>query len=165
VDKEFWMLEVQEKLKSLYPDQWQAVYRELMSLMDTTPTHPQKLALSESDAMLIVYGDHVRRPGEPPLETLHDVLHHLNLPLTSVHILPFYPYSSDDGFSVIDYYQVDPALGGWHDIHRLSSRYRLMFDAVFNHISAQSNWFQGFLQGESPYTDYLVTLPPDTDLS
>ncbi|MBK9613828.1 hypothetical protein [Candidatus Amarobacter glycogenicus] len=33
--------------------------------------------------------------------------------VNTIHLLPFYPYSSDDGFSVIDYWAVDPALGTW----------------------------------------------------
>ena len=35
---------------------------------------------------------------------------------TYLHILPFFPYSSDDGFSVMDYRAVDPALGDWDDM-------------------------------------------------
>jgi sucrose phosphorylase len=85
--------------------------------------------------------------------------------LDGVHILPFFPYSSDDGFSVIDYKQVDPPLGGWEDVARLEQRYRLMFDAVINHISRESSWFQGFLQGERPYTDFFIAVDPETDLS
>ncbi|MGB7876182.1 MAG: sugar phosphorylase, partial [Anaerolineales bacterium] len=79
--------------------------------------------------------------------------------------LPFYPYSSDDGFSIIDYRQVAPELGTWQDIARLGENFDLMFDLVANHISAKSEWFQNFLAGEKPYTDYFLTLEPTTDLS
>lgn len=160
------MDKIKQKLSFLYPDQSDKVYQRLMALIDGNPAKsPESLAVSERDVMLIVYGDHVRRADEAPLKTLHDVLGRLALPLTSVHILPFYPYSSDDGFSVIDYYQIDPALGDWSDVHHLSKDYRLMFDAVFNHISAHSEWFQAFLRGEAPYKDYFVSLPKDTDVS
>lgn len=156
---------IRDTLQSLYPTQYSEIHDQLNDLIRPAPSSVPSLALSERDAMLIAYGDHVFRPDEKPLKTLDDVLSQLALPLTSVHLLPFYPYSSDDGFSVIDYYQIDPALGTWEDIRRLSTRYRLMFDAVFNHISAHSDWFQAFLRGEKPYTDYFVTLDANADVS
>ncbi|MBL8107986.1 MAG: hypothetical protein JNJ72_20625, partial [Anaerolineales bacterium] len=78
---------------------------------------------------------------------------------------PFFPYSSDDGFSVIDYEAVDPALGSWEDIERLGRDYRLMVDGVFNHISAHSAWFAAFKRGEAPYDRYFVTADPALDYS
>ncbi len=123
------------------------------------------VALTERDAVLISYGDQVRRAGEAPLVTLRTVLEQITGPIDALHILPFYPYSSDDGFSVIDYEQVDPALGSWADVQALGRRYRLMFDAVFNHISAQSAWFQNYLTGDPRYADYFIALDPATDVS
>jgi sucrose phosphorylase len=79
--------------------------------------------------------------------------------------LPFFPYSSDDGFSVINYRQVDNRIGTWDDIHRLSENYLLMFDAVINHISRESDWFQAYLKGESPYSNYFIEIDPSTNLS
>lgn len=159
---------IRDKLTRLYgPEQADSLTRQVMALMDRSSraaTEPG-LAVSERDAMLIAYGDHVQRPGERPLATLDAFLKQVDLPLSSVHLLPFYPYSSDDGFSVIDYEQVDPALGTWDDIRALGEDYRLMFDAVFNHISAGSSWFQAFLRGEAPYDRYFVTLPATTDVS
>ncbi len=139
----------------------------LLELIGSTQSSPRApLPLSERDVILITYGDQVRRQGEKPLATLHDFLQKtVQGNINTVHILPFYPYSSDDGFSVIDYYAVDPALGDWGDIHNLHHDFRLMFDAVFNHVSAQSAWFQAFLRGEPPYQDYFITVDPSTDLS
>lgn len=159
---------IHSKLTALYGDVIaQTVYEQLTHLLMDAPesTGAQVLAVSERDTMLIAYGDHVRRAGEPPLATLHETLARLRLPVSSLHILPFYPYSSDDGFSVIDYYRVDPALGAWDDVRRLAGDYRLMFDAVFNHISAESDWFRAFLRGEAPYTGYFVTADADADVS
>jgi sucrose phosphorylase len=82
-----------------------------------------------------------------------------------VHILPFFPYSSDDGFSVIDYSAVDPNLGSWSHVERLGRTFRLMFDAVINHISAQSDWFQGFLAGNAEFADHFIVVDEGTDLS
>ncbi|HEY54184.1 MAG TPA: DUF3459 domain-containing protein [Caldilineae bacterium] len=122
--------------------------------------------LTERDAILITYGDQFSEPDRPPLRTLADFLdEHLADAINCVHILPFFPYSSDDGFSVIDYKQVDPNLGDWDDISRLGEGYRLMFDAVINHISQHSAWFQGFRRGEEPYTAYFITVDPAADLS
>lgn len=122
--------------------------------------------VTEKDAILITYGDMVQAPGERPLATLADFLtHHLAGLVNAVHILPFYPYSSDDGFSVIDYQAVNPAWGGWDDVAQVGRSFRLMFDAVVNHISAESRWFQAFLRDERPYTNYFITADPHTDLS
>ncbi len=122
--------------------------------------------LTEKEAILITYGDQFSEPGRPPLQTLADFLRrNLSKALSGVHILPFFPYSSDDGFSIIDYRKVNPAMGSWDDVSRIGRHFRLMFDGVVNHISRKSEWFQRFLRGEKPYTDYFITVPPDTDLS
>ncbi len=127
---------------------------------------PPEERLTERDAILITYADQFRAPPHPPLRSLHTFLTtHLQDVLSGVHILPFYPYSSDDGFSVIDYTQVNPEFGSWEDVERIGREFRLMFDAVINHISRQSAWFQAFLRGEPPYTDYFITVSPDVDLS
>ncbi|MBN1312928.1 MAG: DUF3459 domain-containing protein [Anaerolineae bacterium] len=126
----------------------------------------KQAVLSERDSILITYGDMVTEAGHPPLETLGDFLAaHMEGIISAVHILPFFPYSSDDGFSVIDYRQVDPRLGTWDDIQHLKQHFRLMFDAVINHISAQSEWFQGFLQDDPAFTDWFITVEGNPDLS
>ncbi len=128
--------------------------------------HGRGLPLSERDVLLITYGDQVSEPGKPPLKTLVEFLaRHAREMLSGVHILPFYPYSSDDGFSVIDYWQVDPALGTWSDITDLGRDFDLMFDGVFNHISAGSEWFQKFLQDDPACRDYFITVDDKPDLS
>jgi len=127
---------------------------------------PADVSLSERDSILITYGDQVREPGKFPLQTLADFCQtHLRGTVSGIHILPFYPWSSDDGFSVKDYRTVDPALGGWRDIERLGRSFRLMFDGIINHASAQGAWFQSFLRDEKPYRDYFLTVEGDPDLS
>jgi sucrose phosphorylase len=122
--------------------------------------------LSQHDAILITYGEQVRQPGAPPLQALARFCEdHLPGVVSGIHILPFYPYSSDDGFSVIDYRQVDTGLGAWEDVHRLGRRFRLMFDAVINHISVHSAWFEGFLHDQPPYKDYFLVIEGQPDLS
>jgi len=126
----------------------------------------EAINLTERDAILITYGDQFRAPGRPPLQTLHAFLNaHLRDAISGVHILPCFPYSSDDGFSVMDYRQVDPALGNWDDVAAIGRDYRLMFDFVANHVSRQSAWFQAFLRDEAPYRDYFIAVDPAADLS
>jgi len=122
--------------------------------------------VSERDAILITYGDMVQRPGEAPLKTLATFLKkNLDDVISTVHILPFYPYSSDDGFSVIDYRRVNTDFGTWKDVARLSDNFRLMFDAVVNHTSSKSAAFQGFLKGDPKFQNFFTVVDPDVDLT
>ncbi len=121
--------------------------------------------LSAGDVMLITYGDQIREPGIAPLKTLETAGTSWWRDLVSaLHLLPFYPYSSDDGFSVKDFSAVDPALGDWSDVARLSAEFDLMFDAVFNHASAQGEWFIRFCAGDPEFADFFVTVEGDPDL-
>ncbi|HEX6305306.1 MAG TPA: alpha-amylase family glycosyl hydrolase [Anaerolineales bacterium] len=150
---------------------WPLMQSRLASFAQRNPDLQQQVKgpmarMTERDAILITYGDQFQEPGRPPLHTLNDfMVEHLQAAINGIHILPFYPYSSDDGFSVIDYREVDPELGDWDDIARLDDDFRLMFDAVINHISRESQWFQGFLRAEQPYRDYFISVDPETDLS
>lgn len=122
--------------------------------------------VTERDAILITYGDQIQRSGEAPLVTLAGFCRiHLKDVVGGIHILPFYPWTSDDGFSVVDYRRIDPALGNWDDVTAMRSDFRLMFDAVVNHISTQSGWFQKFLQDDPQYKDYFIVVDGEPDLS
>ncbi len=158
---------IREKLRLVYgEEQTPHILNRIDRLIAASPPASSgDWTLSERDALIIAYGDHLRRPGESPLATLGETLWRLALPVSGLHLLPFFPYSSDDGFSVIDYRQVDPALGDWADVRALCRDFRVMFDGVFNHVSAESAWFQAFLRGEAPYTDYFITVDPAADLS
>jgi sucrose phosphorylase len=126
----------------------------------------EKERVSERDAFLITYGDMVQEPGVSPLQTLAEFLQrHVLDAISSVHILPFFPYSSDDGFSVIDPLKINPDLGSWEDVASIGQNFRLMFDAVINHVSARSKWYQQFLRNDPRYQDYFIAIDPDTDLS
>jgi len=120
----------------------------------------------ESDALVITYGDSILRDGEWPLHTLHDFLRReLRGVVSGVHILPFYPYSSDDGFSVINYVEVNPSLGDWQDVSAIARDFDLMADLVINHCSSRSLWFENFKQRRDPGQDYFVEVDPRVDLS
>lgn len=126
---------------------------------------PPRNLWTEEDTWVICYGDSIRRPGEAPLTTLKKVLdRELAGVVSGVHILPFFPYSSDHGFAVKNYQAVDPKLGLWEDISELTGRYRVMADLVINHCSSEHPWFQAFVAGQGVGHDYFHVLAPDTDL-
>ncbi len=145
-----------------------AVWQRLAAILDDFRRRNPDLAtadaglLTERNAVLITYGDQFREPGAPPLQTLHRILTEtLGKPVSGLHILPFFPYSSDDGFSIMDYTQVNPALGTWADVERLGRDFCLMFDAVINHVSRRSEWFRRFLAGDPEYADWFIAFDPD----
>ncbi|HON00446.1 MAG TPA: sugar phosphorylase [Acidobacteriota bacterium] len=113
---------------------------------------------TEKDVMMITYGDLVRRQGEPPIRTLADFCDdYLEGVVNTLHILPFFPSSSDRGFAVTDFETVDPRLGTWEDIAQLEHRYRLVFDGVFNHVSSQARWFREFRDGDPYYGKFFLS--------
>ncbi|MGH2412845.1 MAG: sugar phosphorylase [Brasilonema sp.] len=122
---------------------------------------------SENNIQLITYGNSVCSTiDEKPLFTLYNFLEkYLQDTITGVHILPFFPYSSDDGFAVIDYLSVNPELGNWEDIERIAEKFNLMVDLVINHISSKSIWFEEFKQGIKPGCDYFIEVEPSADVS
>jgi sucrose phosphorylase len=122
-------------------------------------------SLSQHDALLITYADQLSEPGVAPLQTLADFCHQQLRDLVSgVHLLPFYPWSSDDGFSVKDFFAIEPTYGNWADVARFRPGFDLMFDAVFNHMSAQGDWFQKFLADDPTFRDFFVTVEGNPDL-
>jgi sucrose phosphorylase len=120
----------------------------------------------QNNVVLITYGDSIEKNGEKPLHTLHSFLNsYCKNAFSSVHILPFFPYSSDDGFSVIDYSSINESLGDWHDIQAIADDFRLMSDVVINHCSSRSAWFSNFIKGEGAGSDFFYTALPTDDLS
>ena len=162
---------VKEHLAFIYPDlDHESLARELIALMgiDEQCRSPQahRNNWDETDTVLITYGDSIVKPGERPLITLKQFLdQHLQHTISSVHILPFFPYSSDDGFSVIDYLTVNPSLGEWDDISSIATDYKLMADLVINHVSSRGRWFENFKKRVAPGQDYFVEADPRIDLS
>lgn len=131
-----------------------------------SPKPAERRPWTERDAVLIAYGDMVTAPAEKPLQTLRRFTEaRLGDALSTVHVLPFFPSSSDDGFSVVHFRHVDPALGAWEDIHSLAGRYRVMADLILNHVSRQSNWFGDFEMGVAPGCRYILTADPGTDVA
>ncbi|MGD1947663.1 MAG: alpha-amylase family glycosyl hydrolase [Croceivirga sp.] len=150
----------------LYPESKSEILQRIDDLIKRYDLDTAEIKLSEKDVILITYGDSIFKDGEAPLQTLKQFCDsYLRDSISAVHLLPCFPYSSDDGFSVIDYYEVNPDLGDWEDIEQLAEHFDLMFDAVVNHMSKHSSWFKSFLNGEDPYHDYFVTADIHQDYS
>lgn len=123
----------------------------------------------QNDVLVITYGDSIKEEkegGSPPLASLHKFLkEHMQDCVSGVHILPFFPYSSDDGFSVIDYTQINDGLGGWEHVVSIAEDFDLMADLVINHCSSRGRWFDNFKQRKQPGADYFIEVDPLTDTS
>jgi glucosylglycerate phosphorylase len=125
-----------------------------------------KLPLGREDAVLITYGDSLKDKEEAPLAVLRDFARErLRGRISGIHILPFFPYSSDDGFSIIDYYEVNPDLGTWKEVAELGESFKLMSDLVLNHCSAKNEWFLRYLKGEEGFEHFFIDVDPSIDLS
>ncbi|MBX2867611.1 MAG: alpha-glucosidase C-terminal domain-containing protein [Acidiferrobacterales bacterium] len=119
----------------------------------------------QEDIVLITYGDSILKEDEFPLVTLRQFLNkYCRDCVTAVHILPFFEFSSDDGFAVINYASVNQSLGEWKDIASIAKEYDLMSDLVINHCSSRSVWFENFKQGKHPGADYFFTATPEDDM-
>ncbi|MEE8452253.1 MAG: alpha-amylase family glycosyl hydrolase [Thermoguttaceae bacterium] len=161
---------LRRRLEHLYGDRAEQCLTKLLAMIEQTApklASRRKTAWDQRDVVLITYGDQVQSPGASPLACLREFLvsRRLDALLSTVHVLPFFPYSSDDGFSVIDYRTVDPALGDWSDVGALGGDFDLMFDLVINHCSRQSRWFDEYAKGNPTYASYFIEVDPAADVS
>lgn len=165
---DFPLKRIKQILRLIYSKEHSEVYfSDLKSLMDLyrkdgiiiekREKYKHRSLLSEKDAFLITYADTLYRKGEKPLRTLHRFLkEHVKNRVTGIHLLPFFPSSSDAGYAVINYKEVEPAFGSWEDIGNISRDYRLIVDLVLNHVSSRSEWFRAFLKGDTRYRNYFI---------
>jgi sucrose phosphorylase len=157
---------VEPLVRGLYPDAHDKVTAQLLDLAE----HYRELVdrriepPTQRTACLITYGDGIRRQGETPLHTLAAFLDdHVGDVVSDVHLLPMFPWTSDDGFAVVDHREVNPALGSWADVAELASHHALMFDFVANHTSSSSPWFTGWLARDPRYDGFYLERDPDFD--
>ena len=124
--------------------------------------------LAAKDVVLITYADMVQSTCKDfsPLSVLKEFCTaRLKGAVSTIHILPFYPWTSDDGFSVVDYREVSEDYGTWEDVSKLGEEFDLMFDLVLNHCSSKSPWFKEYVSGIEPGLNYIMEGNPKTDLS
>ncbi|MGB0371762.1 MAG: sugar phosphorylase [Opitutales bacterium] len=164
---------IRKRLLKLYGSQADGLIERFFMMIGrygvglNVPT-PKKSKWDESDVVLITYANTIRNdaPTETPLIALRRFCEsNLKGATPIIHLLPFYPWSSDDGFSVIDYREVDPDSGTWRDVEQLGQSFELMFDYVMNHCSSESAWFKDYVLGIQPARYYFLEMDPDTDLS
>lgn len=161
-------------LDSIYPElDTVMLARQVVAAFWPEGTHQRKRSRtpgnnlwSEHDALLITYGNSLLDGKHKPLDLLYDFLRtRLKGVVNGVHILPFFPFTSDDGFAVTDFRSVNPQLGDWADINRIGSEFHLMSDLVLNHVSSQGPWFNSYRQGIAPYDKFFFEASPEDDLS
>tara|TARA_B100000945_G_scaffold320551_1_gene330974 strand:- start:3644 stop:5365 length:1722 start_codon:yes stop_codon:yes gene_type:complete len=146
-------------LKSIYKDSEDIneISQEIKSILITADNSSiEKPRWTQEDIFLISYADTIRNNSEPPLKSLKDFLDDHIEGINSIHILPFMPSSSDYGFSVIDYYSIDPKNGSWKELRDISNSFNLMMDIVLNHSSIQSGWFKNYINGSGKGSDYFI---------
>ncbi|MDF5754498.1 alpha-amylase family protein [Spongiactinospora sp. TRM90649] len=85
------------------------------------------------------------------------------LGVTCVWLMPFFPTPDrDDGYDIIDFYNVDPRLGTLGDFVEFTRTardrgIRVIADLVVNHTSDRHPWFQESRASlDSPYRDWYV---------
>jgi len=164
-------IKVISHLAVIYPNEnIEALATELINLMGLDEELVKPIShenrWDQEDIWMITYGDSIRSDDHVPLQALSNFIHkHLSGVINGVHILPFFPYSSDDGFSVIDFSQVNESLGDWPDIESIAKDFHLMADLVVNHCSSRSWWFQNYKKCRDPGKDYFITVDDDYDIS
>ncbi|MEM9586324.1 MAG: sugar phosphorylase [Planctomycetota bacterium] len=160
-----------ELLQSIYGHVPDVLARGIEAMIGDNPSGSdatgQPSLWDHRDVVLITYADQIRQQGHHPLAALRSFLVDHKLPslIDCVHLLPFNPYTSDDGFSVVDYLAVDPDSGTWEDIEDLGLATDLMFDLVLNHCSQKHEYFQKYLAGDPAYADFFIDQDPAADLS
>lgn len=170
-DKKYSFQSIQTRLNFLYgKEKTPAIARQIQRIIET---HKQlrnseipARGLTQEDALLVTYGDSIQAPAERPIHTLKCFIdEYLRDQFNWIHILPFYPWSSDDGFSVTDFRAVNPALGQWSNIAALGEHFDLVFDLVLNHCSRENLWFVDYIFGDEPACHYFIEVDPKENLS
>jgi len=156
-------------LKRIYGDkEGRTAFEKILTQIRRTTLRKSKEKdfFDQSDAILITYGDSLQRKGKAPLTVFNEFAdEYLKDVFSAIHFLPFFPYSSDDGFSVMDFFSIDPRLGDWEDVRQTGSSFKLMFDYVLNHVSAQSGWFENYRSGKPGYAKMAIEIDPEADLT
>lgn len=159
---------IKEHLQHLYPDCHEELAERIHGLIETwKPKIKESYPwVDKGDIMLITYGDGIKRKGEAPLATLRVFLEEeLARTVSAVHLLPMFPYTSDDGFSVVDFREINRELGDWSHIEKLRESYDMMYDAVINHVSKSSKYFKEYAAGNPKYRNFFIEADPAGDYS
>ena len=159
------MYKIKKRLDFLYNKQdSDYAYKEVVKLIKPQQKITKTKSFSEKDIVLITYADSLKEKTKKPLKTFQNFSKYLKN-INTIHLLPFFPSSSDDGFSVIDYRRVSDDLGTWRDINQIGKNFNLMFDLVLNHVSSKSVYFKEYLNDNPKYDDFFIDVDPKINLS
>ncbi|MCG3317352.1 sugar phosphorylase [Listeria monocytogenes] len=152
--------QIEVKLRKIYQTAYQPAYlKKMLACAEnySNNTRGSIDTISEKNVYLIAYGDSIFEKNKHPLQTLNEFLQeYAQDVITDVHLLSIFPSTSDDGFSVTDYKQIDEQLGDWDDVQKMSENFRVMLDFVANHMSKSSDWFKRFSDNEAPYNQFFI---------
>ena len=141
--------------KNLKEKQIDQISKKICSLFVNNKI-PQKSLWSEEDFFLITYADTIKKKKVKNLISLGNFLNKYCKEFSFIHILPFFPYSSDDGFAVKDFKTVNSEHGDWDDFKKISFGFKTMIDLVINHCSSENELFKDFLNGISFVSDFFI---------
>ncbi len=172
-----------KKLELLYGQRAESLFKDLELLFDknsakldsseeiVSETIKPRIKFSKNDIILNTYANSIQEKPGTPLEALYSFSDKfLKDIINGSHILPFYSWDTDRGFSVLDYYSVDSRNGTWGQFSKLKEVFNvLMVDCVLNHASLNNPIVQKALIGNSDYSDYVLTFnesnkPSEEDL-
>jgi glycosidase len=160
---------IKQLLNRIYGEQKGSLAADrILALIESFPVKSRQEHgyFSQEDVVLITYGDTLKQSRKAPLAVLYEFAErYLRGVVSTIHFLPFFPYSSDDGFSVTGFFTVAPELGTWEDVRRFGRDFKLMFDYVVNHFSSKSQWFENYLSAKPGFEDFAIAVDPATDLS
>jgi len=163
------MQKVKQMLTEIYgTETGQAALERIQPIIEKFADQKRKKKefFSQEDVVLITYGDSLKKDGLAPIAALHEFAsQYLKGAISTVHFLPFFPYSSDDGFSVMDFFAINPELGSWENVTDIGQDFQLMFDYVVNHFSSKSQWFDDYLANREGFEDFAIEVDPSLDLS
>ena len=111
---------------------------------------------SEKDFLLITYADSIKKNNQKNLITLNSFLKKYCKEFSYIHILPFFPFSSDDGFAVEDYKKIKIEHGSWKDLKKITKTFDIMVDLVINHCSSKNKLFKNFLEDKNPGKNFFI---------
>ena len=133
------------------------LYLDIKSIFTEVIKDKKKELWSEKDVLLITYADSIIKKNQKNLITLSNFLTKYCKEFTYVHILPFFPFSSDDGFAVEDYKKIKKEHGSWNDLNKITKSFKIMVDLVINHCSSRNRLFKNFLENKDPGKDFFIS--------
>ena len=133
------------------------LYLDIKSIFTEVIKDKKKELWSEKDVLLITYADSIIKKNQKNLITLSNFLTKYCKEFTYVHILPFFPFSSDDGFAVEDYKKIKKEHGSWNDLNKITKSFKIMVDLVINHCSSRNRLFKNFLENKDPGKEFFIS--------